>query len=40
MGNYSYLPQFPIPTATTMLPVDILLQYNKHFAKQLISAVC
>jgi len=38
MGNYSYLPQFPIQTATTMLPVNIL-QYKKLFAKVLISAL-
>jgi hypothetical protein len=35
MGNYTYLPQFPIHTATTMLPVKILLLYKKRFAKSI-----
>jgi len=38
MGNYSYLTQFPIHTATKMLPVNILLQYKKCSEKVLISA--
>jgi hypothetical protein len=37
MGNYSYLPQFLIPTAATMLPVNIT-EYKRHFANVLISA--
>jgi len=39
MGNYSYLFQFPIHTATVMLPLNILLQYKKRFATVLISTV-
>jgi len=39
MGNYSYLPQFPIHISSTLLPVNILLKYKKHFAKVLISAL-
>jgi hypothetical protein len=38
MGNYGYLPQFPIHTTTTTLPVNILVQNKKRFAKVLISA--
>ena len=38
MSDYSYLPQFPIHISTTLLPVNILLKYKKHFAKVLISA--
>jgi len=33
MSNYNYLPQFPIYTATTMMPVNTLLHYKKHFEK-------
>jgi len=39
MGNYSYLPHFPIHTATTMLPVNILVKHKKCLAKVLISAL-
>jgi len=39
MGNYSYLPKLPIYTATTVLPVNILLQYKQRFAKVLIAAL-
>ena len=39
MANCSYLPQFPLHAATIMLPVNILLQYKKHFAKVLISTL-
>ena len=39
MGNYSYLPKLPICTATTVLPVNILLQYKQRFAKVLIAAL-
>jgi hypothetical protein len=38
MGKYSYLIEFPIHTATTMLLVNILLQYKKSSEKVLISA--
>jgi len=37
--NHSYLPHFPIHISTTLLPVNILLKYKKHFAKVLISAL-
>ena len=39
MGNYSYLPHFPIHTATTMQPLNILSKHKKHLAKLLISAL-
>lgn len=38
MGNYSYIPQFPIQTATTVRPVNIV-QYKKLFAKVYISVL-
>ena len=38
MGNYNYLPKLPMHTATTMLPVNILLQYKTRLAKVLILA--
>jgi len=37
MGNYSHLLRVPIQTATTTVPVNILLQYKKRLAKVLIS---
>jgi hypothetical protein len=39
MGNYSFLPQFTVHAAIIMLPVNILLQYKKYFAKVLISTL-
>jgi hypothetical protein len=39
MVSYSYLSQFPIHTATTVLPVNSLLQYKKRFVKVFISTV-
>ena len=38
MGNYSYLPQFPIQTATTVLPLNTFYKKKKHFAKVLIDS--
>ena len=38
MGNYSHSLQVPIQTATTTLPVNILLQYKTRLAKVLILA--
>ena len=37
MGNYSNLPA--LPTLTSMLPVNIQLQYKMPFAKLLISTL-
>ena len=39
IGNYTYLSQHLIHTATTSLPVNILLLYKKHFPKVLISTL-
>jgi hypothetical protein len=38
--NYSYLAQFPIQTANTMLPVNIPLKYRNCFTEVLISTLC
>ena len=39
MGKYTYLTQFSKHTATTMLPVNILLQYKKCSEKVFIYSI-